>query len=394
MTADVSPGPTSDFDVLDDEFVADPHAVYARLRAKHPVAHTDRYGGYWLITRYDDVREAARNTDAFSSRGGIVIPDVGNPLPFLPIELDPPEHSQYRKPLQAWFSVSRLMALQDDIREMARERLEPIVDRGHADLCAELAGPIPPMVIARLLGLDKSDWPMFRGMAAQMVTAAESGDAEANTEAMSWLFGFMTQQIVLRQNEPRDDLLTFMTQLKIDGAPISDQDVIGLALFTLIAGHETTTGAIGSMLMHLARDPAAQQRLRDEPAIIAKAVEEVLRIDPPVPNLARTVTQQVTVSGVRLGPGDRVLLSWASANRDAAAFTDPDTMIVDRPNNNHLAFGSGIHRCLGANLARLEMRIVVEELLARIPTFGIADGAEVVVGGVLARGPRVLPISW
>lgn len=394
MTAGVSPGSKSDFDVLDEQFVADPHAVYARLRSECPVAHADRYGGYWLISRYDDVREAARNTDVFSSRGGIVIPSVDNPLPFLPIELDPPEHSQFRKPLQGWFSMSRLMALQDDIRGMVVERLDSIVDLRCADLCAELAGPIPPIVIAQLLGLDKSHWPVFRAMAEQLVTAAERGDSAANIEAMGWLFTFMAEQIAMRKNEPQDDLLTFMSQLQIDGATITDQDAIGLALFTLIAGHETTTGAVGSMLLHLARDTAAQQRLREEPASIAKAVEEVLRLDPPVPNLARTVTREVTVGGVDLVPGDRVLLSWASANRDADAFSEPDTLVIDRPSNNHLAFGTGIHRCLGANLARLEMRIIIEEVLARIPTFRIADEAEVVVGGVLARGPRVLPIIW
>jgi cytochrome P450 len=394
MTSEATRQTPPDFDALDPIFTVDPHREYARLRQQCPVARTETFGGYWLLTRYDDVRDAARNAEVFSSRDSIVIPDVGNPVPFLPIQLDPPEHAQYRKPLQSWFSVSRLLTLEDDIRQMVTERLDPIVAKGQADLCAELAGPIPPMVIALLLGLDRSDWKMFQQMAEQLITAAERDDSAANTEAMTWLLGYMWEQIAARRAEPRDDLLTYMTEMEIFDEPIADDQVMGLALFTLLAGHETSTGAIGAMLMYLARDPHSQQRLRADPQIIPRAVEEVLRYDPPVPGLARTVRQNVAVAGIELAAGDRVMLSWASANRDPGVFSAPDTLVIDRPNNNHMAFGNGIHRCLGANLARLEMRVILEEVLRRLPPFRITNEADVVVGGVLARGPRMLPISW
>jgi cytochrome P450 len=394
MTTDAKQDRDADFDPVDPAFIADPYPVYAHMREQCPVARADRFGGYWLISRYSDVRESARDTEAFSSQGGIVIPPAGNPMPFIPIELDPPEHTEYRRPMQSWFSVSRMLELEDDIREMVVERLDPVVADGHADLCAELAGPIPPMVIARLLGVDRSDWRMFQQMAEQMIAAAESGDTEANAAAGGRLVGYLWEQIEARRAEPRDDILTRMTQLEISGEPIAADKVLGLALFTLLAGHETSTSAIGAMLMHLARDQEAQQRLREESHIIPRTVEEILRYDPPVQNLARTLTCDTTVGGVNLSAGDRVLLSWASANRDASVFSEADTLVIDRPNNGHLAFGYGMHRCLGANLARLEMRVVLEEVLRRIPTFRITNEADVVVGGVLARGPRVLPISW
>jgi hypothetical protein len=170
--------------------------------------------------------------------------------------------------------------------------------------------------------------------------------------------------------------------------------VLGLALFMLLAGHETSVSAIGAMIMHLARDQDAQQRLIDDPKIIPNTVEEILRYDPPIQNLARTVRRPVTVAGVDMIEGDRVLLCWASANRDARVFSDADSLVIDRPNNAHVGFGNGVHRCLGANLARLEMRVILEEVLRRIPGFRIADESGVLIGGVLARGPRELPISW
>lgn len=394
MTTGAVPRSVSDFDVADDEYVADPNKVFARLRAQRPIAYSARHGGYWLISRYDDVRDAARNTAVFSSRGGITIPSVNSPMPFLPIELDPPDHPQYRKPLQHWFSVGKLLALEDDIRTIVNEQLDAVVDGKQADVCSALAGPVPPIVIAKLLGLGKADWPMFRRMAEQMVQAAEEGDAAANAEALLWLFGYMTEQLALRKDGSGDDLLTFIAQMQISGQTISDQEAMSLALFMLIAGHETTTAALGWLLLHLARDADAQQRLRTDPALIGRAVEEVLRLDSPVPGLARTVALPVTLHGVDLCVGDRVLLSWASANRDAETFSEPEKLVIDRTNNGHVAFGSGIHRCLGANLARLEMRIVAEQVLRRIPTFRLDERTDVVISGVLARGPRSFGVRW
>jgi cytochrome P450 len=394
MTSDTASSARADFDPIDPGFIADPYPTYARMRESCPVARAERFGGYWVISRYADVRDAARDTETFSSHGGIVIPPAGNPMPFIPIELDPPEHSQYRQPLQKWFSATRMLELEDDIRRMVTEQLDAVVDDGQADLCAQIAGPLPPMVIARLLGLDRSDWKLFREMAEKMVEAAETGDQDANVAAGGALLGYLWEQIEARRAEPTDDLLTFMTSLEIDGAPITPDKALGLALFMLLAGHETSVSAIGAMLMHLARDQEAQKRLIAEPKIIPNTVEEILRYDPPIQNLARTVRKDVTVAGVDMVAGDRVLLCWASANRDASQFSDADSLVIDRPNNAHVGFGNGVHRCLGANLARLEMRIILEEVLRRIPGFRIADEDGVVIGGVLARGPRVLPIAW
>jgi cytochrome P450 len=319
---------------------------------------------------------------------------VGNPMPFLPIELDPPEHPKYRKTMQTWFSVRAIEKLEPAVREIVNGLIDDIEARGHADLTEALAGPLPPIVIALLLGLPQGDWPRFRELAETMVNAAEEQDEERGAVSGMELMGYLYNQIEARRTAPADDMLTRMIDIEIDGEPIAPDAVLGLAFFLLMAGHETSVGGISMMLMHIAKNPEVQQRLIDDPSLIPKAVEEALRLEPPIQTIARTVSKDICLHGVDLAEGEKVVLAWGSANRDTAIFDRPDEFVVDRARNPHIAFGDGIHRCLGAALARLEMRIVLEEVLRRIPGYRISDESQIEVGGFLARHVRRLPVEW
>lgn len=376
------------------EYARDPYPTYRDLREKCPVAHSDEFGGFWMLSRYHDIREAARDPQLFISSRGVTLPPVGNPMPFLPIELDPPEHPKYRKTMQTWFSVRTIEKLEPTVREVVNGLIDEIEPHGYADLTQAVAGPLPPIVIALLLGLPQEDWPRFRELAETMVIAAEEQDEERNAVAAMELMGYLYNQIEARRTAPADDMLTRMIGIEIDGEPIAADAVLGLAFFLLMAGHETSVGGISMMLLHIAKNPGVQQRLIDDPSLIPKAVEEALRLEPPIQTIARTVSKDVCLHGVELTEGEKVVLAWGSANRDTAIFDRPDEFVVDRARNPHIAFGDGIHRCLGAALARLEMRIVLEEVLRRIPGYRIADESQIEVGGFLARHVRRLPVEW
>ncbi len=381
-------------DPTDPEYIRDPYPTYARLRRECPVAHSDQYGGFWMLSRYADIREAARDPELFISSKGVTVPPAGNPMPFLPIELDPPEHTKYRRALQTWFSVREMEKLEGRIRLVVTELIDAIEADGHADFGEALAGPVPPIVIALMFGLPRDDWPRFRHLAEDMVAAAEVEDLERGAAASMELLAYLHTEIAARQGEPGDDMLSRMLRIEIDGEPINPDSVLALAFFLLMAGHETTVGGISMMLMHVGLHPEVKKRLVDDPRLIGKAVEEVLRLEPPIQNIARTVSRDVCLHGVTVAAGERVLLGWGSANRDSALFDDVDDFVLDRPRNPHLAFGDGIHRCLGANLARLEMRVVLEEVIKRIPGYEITDPGDIVIGGYLARHVRRLPVRW
>jgi cytochrome P450 len=382
------------FDPNSPDYRRDPYPTYARLRAKCPVAHSDGFGGFWLLSRYDDVRQVARNPELFTSRQGITLPPAGNPMPFLPIELDPPEHQKYRRALQSWFSVREMEKLEPQIRELVTGLIDEIEPFGEADLAEALANPLPPIVIALLLGLPRDDWSRFRELGEAMIEAAENEDLEAGGISAMQLLAYLNAQIDERRQAPADDMLTRMLGIEIDGEPIPSESVLALAFFLLMAGHETTMGGISLMLLHVVKQPGVKQQLIDDPSLIEIAVEETLRYEPPIQSLARTVGEDVCLHGVNLSKGDRLVLSWGSANRDTSKFDYADQFRLDRARNPHIGFGDGIHRCLGASLARLEMRVVLEEVLKRIPGYAITDESEVKIGGYLARHVTALPVRW
>jgi cytochrome P450 len=383
-----------DFDHTDREFMQNPYELFQTLREQCPVARSTKFDGFWVLSRYDDLIAAARDPQTFSSAAGVTIPDFGSPVPMVPIEADPPMHMAFRKLLQREFTRSRMAAFEEAIAAVADELIDKFVDKGSADLAVELCSPLPSIVIAQLLGFPSDDWNFFRGYTEQLLETAKSGDLEANIGAALEFCTYLANALDDRRREPRDDMLTRVVEAEIGDRPITEDEALGLTLLTVVAGHETTVGGISSMLLHVARTPGLKERLIADPALIPKAVEEALRVEAPIQGIARTLTKDVCLHGQQMREGDKVWLLWAAGNRDPGQFPEPETFDVDRKSNRHLGFGDGIHRCVGAPLAQLEMRIVMEKILARMPDYHVEDGGGVVFSGGQNRMVANLPVGW
>jgi cytochrome P450 len=389
----------SDFDVLSPEYLSDPFAIWDDLRSACPVAHTDRRGSTWLPTRYQDVVDLAHDIDHFSSTQISVIPFNGEApaepvlaygLP--PISADPPLHTWTRRLLLPWFSHRRVAGYEALTRSLCAELIDGFVATGRADAAHDYAQQIPVRVIASILGVPSSLSDTFTGWVRDLLEFAD--DPVRRSRGASGLVGFFVEEVARRRDEPGDDLLSdLMHSEGDDGQPVDERLVLGVAALVLIAGVDTTWSAIGSSLWHLATHPEDRDRLVTDPGAMDLAVEELLRAYSPV-TMARVVTEDVEFEGCPMKAGDKVLLNFPAANRDPEVFEDADRVVLDRELNRHVAFGSGIHRCAGSNLARMELRVALEEWLRRIPVFSVADGAEVTWAGGQIRGPRQLPVVF
>ena len=397
--------PTTDYDIFDPEFVVDPYPTYAELRGTCPIAHTERWGGSWLPTEYETIRELAADVDHFSSLSPIVValpemdededrppnpfPDVGAP----PISTDPPDHSWARRLILPVFAPAVVTKYEDSTRKLCNGLIDGFIASGRADIGTDYAQQIPVRVIATMLGVgtDRSDefvgW--VRGFLEQGLT-----DPALRIQQRIQILRFFQEQIADRRANPReDDLITDMVQAEVDGQPVPDDHILGTCFLMLVAGIDTTWSAIGSALWHMAQHPEHRAQLRGQPELWPSAIEELLRAYSPV-TMARVLTQDVEFHGCPMKGGDRVLMAFPAANRDPEVFENPDDVILDREDNRHLAFGSGIHRCAGSNLARLELRVAVQTFLERIPEFELADPDAVTWAGGQVHGPRVCEVTF
>jgi cytochrome P450 len=393
----------TDFDVLDPRYVDNPFIIWDDLRQSCPIAHTDRRKSSWLPTRYDDVTEIAHDIAHFSSLKVAVIPgdededpnaDFDGPnleygLP--PISSDPPLHTWTRRLLLPWFSHKRVDSYVPLTRELCRGLLDQFSGEGNADAAADYAQQIPVRVIARILGVSPDLSDTFTGWVRDVLEFAD--DPERRQRGGEGLLNYFLGQLEECRRNPGDDLLSELLTTEVDGQPVDDGIVLGMAALVLIAGVDTTWSAIGSSLWHLAAHPDDRKRLVTEPDLMPTAVEELLRAYAPV-TMARLVTEDIEYKGCPMKAGDKVLMSFPAANRDPEAFEHPDVVRLDRAHNRHVAFGSGIHRCAGSNLARMELQVALEEWLARIPEFALAEGEEITWAGGQVRGPRTLPVVF
>ncbi|HVB91542.1 MAG TPA: cytochrome P450 [Acidimicrobiales bacterium] len=392
-----------DFDVLDPRYVNDPFTIWDDLRSSCPIAHTDRRKSSWLPTRYEDVTTIAHDIEHFSSLKVAVIPgdEDGDPnenfdgpnleygLP--PISSDPPLHTWTRRLLLPWFSHRRVDTYVPLTRGLCRGLLDGFADTGHADAAAGYAQQIPVRVIAHILGVSTDMSDTFTLWVRDILEFAD--DAERRQRGAEGLLNYFLEQLEFRRHNPGEDLISQLLQEEVEGEPIDDGIILGIAALVLIAGVDTTWSAIGSSLWHLATHPEDQKRLAAEPELMPLAVEELLRAYSPV-TMARVVTEDVEFSGCPMKEGDKVLMNFPAANRDPEAFDHPEVVQLDRSHNRHVAFGSGIHRCAGSNLARMELQVALEEWLHRIPSFSLEQGKEIAWAGGQVRGPRVLPVVF
>jgi cytochrome P450 len=388
----------SDFDVLDPGYVADPFGIWDELRRTCPVAHTERRGSTWMPTRYSDVTAIAHDIEHFSSLEVAVIPFEGEepeepvlPYGLPPISADPPLHTWTRRLLLPWFSHKRVDGYEPMTRALCAELVDGLGAHGSADAARDYAQQIPVRVIARILGVPDSLSDSFTGWVRDVLEFAD--DPVRRARGVNGLIDFFIEEVARRQTEPGDDLLSDLLHTEFDGQPVDQRLVLGVAALVLIAGVDTTWSAIGSSLWHLAAHPDDRKRLAAEPELMPTAVEELLRAYAPV-TMAREVTEDVVYAGCPMKAGDKVLMNFPAANRDPEMFEQPDVVQLDRTHNRHVAFGSGIHRCAGSNLARMELQVALEEWLARIPEFTLAEGEEITWAGGQVRGPRILPVVF
>ncbi len=393
----------TDFDVLDPAYVTDPFRIWDELRQTCPIAHTDRRKSSWLPTRYEDVTAIAHDIEHFSSLKVAVIPGDEDEDPnenfegpnleygLPPISSDPPLHTWTRRLLLPWFSHKRVESYIPLTRDLCRRLVDGFAGAGHADAAADYAQQIPVRVIAHILGVSPDLSDTFTGWVRDVLEFAD--DAERRQRGAEGLLYYFVGQIDERRADPGDDLLSELLTTEVEGKPVDDGIVLGMAALALIAGVDTTWSAIGSSLWHLATHPQDRKRLAAEPELMPTAIEELLRAYSPV-TMAREVTEDVEYAGCPMKAGDKVLMNFPAANRDPEVFEHPDAVQLDRAHNRHVAFGSGIHRCAGSNLARMELQVALEEWLARIPDFSLAEGADVTWAGGQVRGPRVCPVVF
>ncbi len=389
---------TTDYDVLDTDYVADPYPVWDDLREQCPIAHTERWGGSWLPTRYSDVQRFAQDHHGFSSSdvGVLTFTDEERPpppveIPLPPIDADQPDHTWTRRLMLPWFSHSRVAEYEPFTRELCNRLIDDFIDNGSADAAGDYARQIPVRVISLVLGVPDEMADTFTGWVQDFLEFAhEEARATRGRDAMVL---YLLEQLEYRRQNPGDDLISALLHTEVEGKPVDDLVIMGMAALTLIAGVDTTWSGIGSAMLHLATHPQDAKRLIDEPEIMPLAIEELLRAYSPV-TMARIATDDVEVAGCPIKAGDKVLMNFPGANRDPEVFEDPEQVILDRAQNRHVAFGAGIHRCAGSNLARMEMRVAVEVWLERIPEFRLADDAEVTWAGGQVRGPRQVPVVF
>jgi cytochrome P450 len=392
----------TEFDHTKDDYAAAAPQIWDELRETCPVAHSDAHGGVWLPTRHADISAVANDTDRFSSEGVIVNvwkPQGIAPVGYAPpITSDPPFHADARRILLPAFAPKQVARWEDATRATCNELIDEILadDPGPTDVidaATRYSQHIPVRVIAEMLGLPREDGDRFRGFIHRILE--KPGEHETAPE--DTLVHYLSEVIRERRRQPeRDDLIGFLLSAELNGEPLTDEHVFGSIALLLIAGIDTTWSAIGASLWHLAQHPEHREMLRNDPDLETFAIEEFLRFYAPV-TMARIVAEDVDdaeVGGCPVKSRDWVLLPFPAANRDPEAFERADEFVIDRQRNRHLAFGLGIHRCLGSNLARMELRVAVQEWLARVPEFELAtpDPSSVRWSTGQVRGPRELPL--
>jgi cytochrome P450 len=390
--SDDRPAPVAElaakFDHNDHEMRRECAHVYSTLRGACPVFHSETWGGFWVASRYEDVYEVGRDPERFASGAGVMVPPMGHGRPLKPMEADAPEHPAYRRLLLPSFAPAEVARMEADVRALAVSLVDEVVDKGEADLYEMLGKPLPLLMITLLLGIERDE--MFWEATDTLMYGRLSGVGEAAiVEAADHLYAFMERQVEDRRQKPSDDLISLMLTGTVDGRPYTDDEVLDLCCFMLVAGLENTAFSIRATLRHLAVHPEHLAAVVADRSAVTNLVEQSLRLYAPVTALARTVTRDTEVAGQPIRAGERILMLFGSANRDDAVFDDPDEFHLERRDGRHMAFGIGPHRCIGSHLARLEVRIAVEEFIRRVPEFTLAPGPD---PGWYQAGP--LHVVW
>jgi cytochrome P450 len=380
------------FDPYDSAIQDDPFPVFEVLRRDHP-CYRDPEGRFFAISRYDDVKDALRDHETYSNAGGIILGNDVSAAPPSMVLMDPPAHTRLRNLVSRAFTPRRIAAFEEALGESVHEFIDIIEREPEVDLVPTFADLVPVRAISDIVGVPREEREQFRHWADRMIGEPET---EAGLTAMLETFTYFGAALEDRKTNPRDDMLTAMTEAEIEGERLSLEEQIGMVLLLFFAGIETTVFHLTNVCYELAAHPEIQARLRAEPELIPDAMEEILRYDAPVQGDIRTLTRDVELHGEHMAAGDVALVLFGSANRDPEAFSAPDTLDITRRPNPHLTFAQGVHFCLGAPLVRLEHRIAVEALLRRLPPFVLVEDRvrRRHLHGPFMRGLESVPVKF
>jgi cytochrome P450 len=384
MTAQRSLCPVA-FDHNSPEHTAKgPLEIYRTLRETAPVTWATSNGGYWVVTSYAEVAQVLGDPETYSSGavtdsdgnygGGIFVPAERGLVPMIPTEMDPPQWEGYRRLLAPPFSPASVKSYRPMLEELTTYHVDRVIESGECDLAVDIAAAIPASAVLRLLGIDADEWKFysepFHNALGYPPTSPEFMEAVAGLQD---IVERIRQLLAARRQNPTDDLISLVANATVDGQRIDDEAAMSVVYTLFSGGVDTTTTLLANAFAHLSRSPSAKQFLIEDPSRIRAATEEYMRLATPVQALARTVRKPTSLGGQSLQPGERVLLSYASANRDPHAFPDADECVLDRFPNKHLSWGLGLHRCLGSHLARAQVEVILKEVLSRMPDFAIDE---------------------
>jgi cytochrome P450 len=356
---------------LDDVF-----DTYKSLRAQCPVGRSNKHGGFWYLMNSEDIFTAEQDPQTYSVAPSMLLPSFGTDVPLIPIDIDPPEHTEYRKLLLPLFTPKATARLEAGMHRTARELATEVATHEVVDVSATFARPMPTIIFSRLAGFPEQDWPKFDRWVDDIIyerTVDPDRAAKAGQDVMDYF------DVLLKEragDTDTDDIVGHLLNVDMSGRKLSHDELLSYCYLLFVAGLDTTAWAIRSSLWFLAQHPKEQNTLREHPDMIPTAAEEFLRTLSPVQAMARTCKADVEVGGEQIKAGDRVVLVFGAGNRDPEVYDNPDEIVIDRENNRHLAFGGGIHRCLGSNLGRRELVVALEEFLATVPDFSLANPNE------------------
>jgi cytochrome P450 len=380
------------FDHLSGELAATMPDTMARMRELCPVARSRQYGGFWVVTRYEDALSVAQNWEVFSSAHGLSVSPSPTVVRNLPVEADPPEQRIFKRLINPFFTPAAVARWEQPTRALVTRLIDAFISGGACDFMAAFARPFPSLAFFSLaLNAPAEDLERVAYLASKSSTPNDPQARECWLGLYEWIRDFTGKR---RGQPPRGDVVDAVLNAEIDGRPITEDEVIGTVQLLILGGLETTAGALGLMFARFCDQPEIPALLRRQPELIPAAAHELLRLDPPFVSVGRTAVREAELGGQRICQGDKVLIHWASANRDGGEFGDPDRFDLGRERNRHFSFGVGPHRCAGSNLARMNLRIALEELLGRLDDIRLEDGADLRYHAGLTRSPLHLPITF
>jgi cytochrome P450 len=380
------------FDHLSQEFAATFTDTLDRMRSICPVAHSDQYGGFWVVTRYDDVLHVNQDWATFSSAHGLTVPVAPIAVRNIPTEVDPPMQRLYKRLLNPYFSPAAVLPWESKTRQLASSLIDAFIEDGQCEFMEAFARVFPALSFFDFaLNAPPEEIDRVAYMASKATLPNDPEAAACWAGLAEWIRIFVEGR---RQQPPRGDVVDGVLAAEIEGRPITDEEIIGIIQLLILGGLETTAGGLGMAMIRMCHHPEIPAMLASQPDLIPKAVEEFLRIDPPFVCITRTAMCDSEIAGHQIKAGEKVIIYWASANRDAAEFADPDTFVTNRRHNRHLSFGAGPHRCAGSNLARMNMRVAFVEILSRLHDLRLQDGADIHYHLAMNRAPLTVPICF